>query len=338
MREVVSDRSPLRTRAAQFGWLSVALAGLAIGLLTVAAARVINQGQGLDLNRCWCRSTSVSATPVARCCRPRRLLVASTFGLAGLQTAAVMRVLDPDRHIRRHRRRRCVARRAMMLGPSRRSWCSADEATSAPPTALPTSEVLPAGTDVRCTVLIPAHNEEAILGADVGFAGRADASPGPGDRGGGQLHRRAPSRWRAAHQVEVVETVGNTEKKAGALNQQLSRLLPGAEPRDVVMVMDADSTLAPEFLEVALGLMEARPGTGRGGRAVLRRGRRSAGRPVPAQRVHPVPAAGRPQARSGVRPDRDGVGDPRLRAACGRRGARSVAAGAGREGLRHAAR
>ena len=62
-----------------------------------------------------------------------------------------------------------------------------------------------------------------------------------------------------AHGVEVVETVGNTEKKAGALNQQLARLLPHAEHRDVVMVMDADSTLAPEFLEVALGLMEDDP-------------------------------------------------------------------------------
>ncbi len=64
----------------------------------------------------------------------------------------------------------------------------------------------------------------------------------------------------SAHQVEVVETVGNTEKKAGALNQQLSRLLPHAAPHDVVLVMDADSTLAPEFLEVALGLMESDSG------------------------------------------------------------------------------
>ena len=56
-----------------------------------------------------------------------------------------------------------------------------------------------------------------------------------------------------------METAGNTEKKAGALNQQLSRLLPQSEHHDVVLVMDADSTLAPEFLEVALGLMEGDP-------------------------------------------------------------------------------
>ena len=56
--------------------------------------------------------------------------------------------------------------------------------------------------------------------------------------------------------VDVVETVGNTEKKAGALNQQLARSLPTAELSDVVLVMDADSTIAPDFLEVALGLLE----------------------------------------------------------------------------------
>ena len=59
--------------------------------------------------------------------------------------------------------------------------------------------------------------------------------------------------------VDVVETVGNTEKKAGALNQELARLLPTAEARDVVLVMDADSTIAPVFLESALGRMEADP-------------------------------------------------------------------------------
>ena len=56
--------------------------------------------------------------------------------------------------------------------------------------------------------------------------------------------------------VEVVETVGNTEKKAGALNQQLALLLPSLDAEDVVMVMDADSTISPDFLETALGLLE----------------------------------------------------------------------------------
>ncbi len=36
-------------------------------------------------------------------------------------------------------------------------------------------------------------------------------------------------------------------------------MLPGSEPRDVVMVMDADSTISVDFLEVALGLLERDP-------------------------------------------------------------------------------
>ena len=70
--------------------------------------------------------------------------------------------------------------------------------------------------------------------------------------------------------------------------------------------------------------LDLRPGVPRGGAraarsrpvphggrwAVLRRGRRPAGRPVPAQRVRPVPAHRRAQARPGLRPDRDRVGDP----------------------------
>ena len=54
-------------------------------------------------------------------------------------------------------------------------------------------------------------------------------------------------------------TVGNTEKKAGALNQALSQMLDDIDTRDVVMVMDADSVIVPEFLETAMGRLEADP-------------------------------------------------------------------------------
>lgn len=49
--------------------------------------------------------------------------------------------------------------------------------------------------------------------------------------------------------TEVFVTTGNTARKAGALNQALSSLpdLP-----DYVLVMDADTTLAPQFVETAL--------------------------------------------------------------------------------------
>ena len=52
--------------------------------------------------------------------------------------------------------------------------------------------------------------------------------------------------------AEVVETVDNSHKKAGALNQVLAGLLPGLGDNDLVMVMDADTRLSEGFLSVAV--------------------------------------------------------------------------------------
>jgi poly-beta-1,6-N-acetyl-D-glucosamine synthase len=62
--------------------------------------------------------------------------------------------------------------------------------------------------------------------------------------------------------AEVFVTVGNRHKKAGALNQALAQILPTLRPDDAVLVMDADSTLAPEFLDVAAGLLAGDTGLG----------------------------------------------------------------------------
>lgn len=51
--------------------------------------------------------------------------------------------------------------------------------------------------------------------------------------------------------VEVFETMGNQHKKAGALNQVLSEVLPRLEDEDMVLVMDADSFLDERFIESA---------------------------------------------------------------------------------------
>jgi cellulose synthase/poly-beta-1,6-N-acetylglucosamine synthase-like glycosyltransferase len=59
-----------------------------------------------------------------------------------------------------------------------------------------------------------------------------------------------------AHGADVVTTIDNVDKKAGGLNQALSALLPTADRRDVVMVMDADSIIVAEFLASALARLE----------------------------------------------------------------------------------
>jgi cellulose synthase/poly-beta-1,6-N-acetylglucosamine synthase-like glycosyltransferase len=103
---------------------------------------------------------------------------------------------------------------------------------------------------VTLTLLIPAHNEAARLGATLASL---DAQTRRPDRvivvadnctdGTEEIARAAG--------VEVRVTVGNQFKKAGALNQALRELLPDAGHNDIVMVMDADTVLSERFLEVA---------------------------------------------------------------------------------------
>jgi cellulose synthase/poly-beta-1,6-N-acetylglucosamine synthase-like glycosyltransferase len=112
---------------------------------------------------------------------------------------------------------------------------------------------------VGCVVaLIPAHNEEAtIAGAIAGLLRQS----------------RPPERVvvvadnctddtalvALAAGAEVFETVQNTHKKAGGLNQALARLLPELADDDAVLVQDADSALDEGFLETAVTHLEADP-------------------------------------------------------------------------------
>jgi cellulose synthase/poly-beta-1,6-N-acetylglucosamine synthase-like glycosyltransferase len=254
------DKSNLRRRVAQFGWLTTGLSVLAVGLLVVAVFLTANLDTDTDPGQVLLPLNVKLANPgVAVLGAAALLVLASFFGLAALQTAAVMRVLDPDRHIPPPAPKTVRRARRMMLGPLDEQLVHAEQmAHELPPSALPTAEDLPSGAPVRCTVLIPAHNEEAILGLTLESLA---AQTRPPDRIVVIADNCTDATVEIAreHKVECIETVGNTEKKAGALNQELARILPGAEPRDVVLVMDADSTIAPVFLESALARLEAEP-------------------------------------------------------------------------------
>ncbi len=52
--------------------------------------------------------------------------------------------------------------------------------------------------------------------------------------------------------AEVFETVGNQHKKVGGLNRALAALLPELSDDDSILVTDADCTLDPPFLAVAM--------------------------------------------------------------------------------------
>lgn len=108
---------------------------------------------------------------------------------------------------------------------------------------------------VTVTVLIPAHNEEAPLPLTLASLATQSHRPARVIVVADNCSDDTVEIARAAG-VEVFETVGNTEKKAGGLNQMLVELLPGQGPNDIVMVMDADTRLDAGFLEAGVARFE----------------------------------------------------------------------------------
>ena len=107
---------------------------------------------------------------------------------------------------------------------------------------------------VTVTVLIPAHNEEASLAATITSLLAQSHRP---ERIVVVADNCTDSTVTIARRagVEVVESIDNALKKAGALNQELSRLLPGQGDNDLVMVVDADTVLDDGFLAAAVTRM-----------------------------------------------------------------------------------
>ena len=103
---------------------------------------------------------------------------------------------------------------------------------------------------VRVTVLIPAHNEEFSLPTTLAALGQQTRQPDHVIVVADNCTDRTVA---IAHEMgfDAFETVGNTHRKGGALNQALTMLLPTTDANDVVMVMDADTSLGTQFLEVA---------------------------------------------------------------------------------------
>jgi cellulose synthase/poly-beta-1,6-N-acetylglucosamine synthase-like glycosyltransferase len=105
--------------------------------------------------------------------------------------------------------------------------------------------------EVTLTALIPAHNEEALIGATIHPLMEQDRRP---DRIIVVADNCTDGTVAIAKSlgVEVFESVNNVDKKAGALNQVLAQLLPGMGENDTVMIMDADTVLRQGFLASAV--------------------------------------------------------------------------------------
>lgn len=112
--------------------------------------------------------------------------------------------------------------------------------------------------------LIPAHNEEACVAESIRSLWRQTHPPetvvvvADNCTDGTEAVAREEG-------AEVVRTVGNRHKKAGALNQALEEILPGLRDDDHLLVMDADSFLDEGFVGHALGKLSCGKYGGVGG-------------------------------------------------------------------------
>ena len=103
---------------------------------------------------------------------------------------------------------------------------------------------------VTITVLVPAHNEEAALPITLPAL---MAQSRPPDRVIVVADNCTDRTVEIARGLgaDVIESVDNDKKKAGALNQALTTLLPTLGDNDTIMVADADTALDDGFLAEA---------------------------------------------------------------------------------------
>lgn len=103
----------------------------------------------------------------------------------------------------------------------------------------------------RVHVLVPAHNEADRIAETLAALGGQTRRPDRIVVVADNCTDATPE-LAAAGGAEVFVTRNNRNKKAGALNQALDRLLTDLSDRDLVLVVDADSRLSADFLSVAL--------------------------------------------------------------------------------------
>jgi poly-beta-1,6-N-acetyl-D-glucosamine synthase len=250
------DEIPLRRRVARLGVITLALFGAMLALIALAVLLDLNIRPKHVVGRLPLDSAD-NVPSLTALLGVGAAAAAAFVGLAALHTAAAMRVLARDRRIPPRLSPELRRLRTVVLTPLGPSAVQLVKAPELPPTKLPEKAEVAVGT-LRLTALLPAHNESLTIRAALESLQRQSRRP---DRVIVVADNCTDDTADIARQngAEVFTTVGNTEKKAGALNQVLSELLEDIDSSDVTMVMDADSIVSPEFLGTAMGRLELDP-------------------------------------------------------------------------------
>ncbi len=145
----------------------------------------------------------------------------------------------------------------MTLTASARQACQVIPAFRMPGTGRGVSQM-------RVTVLIPAHNERDQIAGTIAALRLQTRQPDQivvvADNCGDDTAAVAGQAG-----ADVFTTAGNTGRKAGAINQALALFLPEAADDDCVLVMDADTELNAHWIETAAGELKADPMVAVGG-------------------------------------------------------------------------
>ena len=151
-----------KTQEARLGWVTAGLAVLTAALVVLMVWLVVTDGVShrsseaalpLDVQINQASVTLVLAVATG--------LAAFLVGMAALEAATAMQVLSRRRRPGPLSPASAQLRRQLLLGPEVR-WLGLDRPPVWEATQLP--EPGSARTGLRCTVLIPAHDEEAVLG------------------------------------------------------------------------------------------------------------------------------------------------------------------------------
>ncbi|MGY4643681.1 glycosyltransferase family 2 protein [Cellulomonas sp. URHB0016] len=262
-RTSAGSRLSWQRRTTRLGWVVLGLSVLSVALL-VTAVWMVESGRPRVVPGTPQRAVeAIAVLPLGvEVAVPRPAVVlglglalaAFVAAMAALEAATAVRVLSRGRGLEQPVARDEARLGRRVLGPAVTRALELDGPPQWPVTAIP-AEADVEGLVLRCTVLVPAHDEEAILAQTLASLEHQTRPP---DRVLVVADNCTDGTVRIAQErgVEVVETVGNTQHKAGALNQVLARLLPAAGVEDVFLVMDADSTIGPDFLSAAVGLLE----------------------------------------------------------------------------------